>query len=211
MSSSGHLGRIKALIAICVAALAVLLFPPLDVLENANLVSRMVGDLLMVLYSILLGYALDRYVVRTRGEGGPPGRLGAAFRALVGVNRRTKGVILGVVVPLFAFAYWNLPATFDATAADIYTRYLGYLTFVVVAGLAGMAVSYMPKLIRVGAMLLAFLSVGSMGSMMLVWQPGFYTFYSSSQNVDANTFLMMIGAAGELVGGGWALKALDIV
>lgn len=194
---------------VCIVALAVLLFPPLDALENTILLARMVGDIMMVLYAVLLGYSIDRYITRTRGAPDPSGS--GLFALLVRLNRSTKGVLLGLLLPLLAFTYWNFPANFDATVVNVYTRYLGYLTYVVVAGLAGMAISYMPKLMRVGLLLFSFLSVGMMGSMMLVWQPGFYTAYSGAQNIQANSFLMLIGAFGELIAGGWSLKALDVV
>jgi hypothetical protein len=210
LTFEGRLGRIKALMIICIVALASLLFPPLDALENTILVARMVGDILFVLYSILLGYSIDRYITGTRGDASYSAGWGL-FGQIVKVNRATKGVLLGLLLPAAAFTYWNFPINFDATALNVYTRYTAYFTYIIVAGLAGMAIAYMPKLMRVGLVLFAWLSVGMMGSMMLVWEPGFYTTYSAAQNIESNSFLMLIGAAGELLGGAWSLKALDIV
>lgn len=195
---------------ISLAGIALILFPPFDALENTILLARMVGDVLLVLYSILLGYSIDRYLARTRGEDAGKALWGA-YGTLARLNRATKGVLLGLVVPLLVFTYWNLPANFDPTTGDVYLRYAAYFSYVVVAGLAGIAIAYTPKLLRIGLLLFAFLSVGMMGSMMIVWQPGFYTSYSAAQNVQSNSFLMMIGAGGELIGGAWSLKALDVI
>jgi hypothetical protein len=194
----------------CAVLLALLLFPPLDALENKILVARMFGDILMALYALLLGYSIDRYLARTNDGGGSSAGWGV-FGASVRVNRATKGLFFGLLVPFLVLAYWNYPANFDATAVNVYTRYFSYFTVIVAAGLAGTAISYMSKLMRVGLLLLTFLSVGGMGSMMLVWQPGFYTVYSEAQNIQANSFLMMTGAFGELIAGGWSMKALDVV
>ena len=210
MTFAGYLGRIKILMLVSASALALLLFPPLDALENTILLARMAGDMLMVVYAVLLGYSIDRYLTRTRGEENPSTRR-RVFAGIVSLNRETKGLLLGLVVPAAALTYWNFPANFDATALNVYSRYTAYFTFIVVAGLAGMAIAYMPRLMRIGLLLLAWLSIGMMGSMMLVWQPGFYTSYSAAQNVQANSFLMLVGAFGELLGGAWRLKALEIV
>lgn len=198
------------MILVSVAGIALILFPPLDALENTILIARMVGDVLLVLYSVLLGYAIDRYLSRTRGEARADA-LGGAYGVLMRINRTTKGMLLGLVVPLFVFTYWNIPANFDPTATSVSLRYSAYFSYVAVAFFAGIAIAYTPKLLRIGLLLFAFLSVGMMGSMMIVWQPGFYTSYSAAQNLQSNSFLMMIGAAGELIGGAWSLKALDVI
>lgn len=210
MSSGDQQRRIRMLMVVSAVALAALLFPPLDFFENRILIARMVGDILMVLYSVLLGYSIDRYLTRATGHGSRAS-IRSAFEAIVKINRVTKGLVLGLLLPAVVFVYWNFPANFDATATDVYTRYLSYLSYLVAAGLAGMAISYMSRLLRVGLLLLSWLSVGMMGSMMLVWEPGFYVAYSAAQNAQSNAFLMLVGAVGELLGGAWSLKALEIV
>lgn len=210
MIAKDPVGRIKILMLVSVAGMAVILFPPLDALENTILLARMIGDVFLVLYSVLLGYSVDRYLTRTRGEAVGE-LLGGAYGYLIRLNRATKGFFMGLVIPLFVFTYWNLPANFDPTATSVLLRYEAYLCYVVVACFAGIAVAYTPKLLRIALLLFAFLSVGMMGSMMLVWQPGFYTAYSASQNFQSNSFLMVVGALGELLGGAWSLKALDVI
>ncbi|HKT21698.1 MAG TPA: DUF1404 family protein, partial [Nitrososphaerales archaeon] len=114
-------------------------------------------------------------------------------------------------IPGVVLTFWNYPVNFDATVVNTGLRYAADLTYLAAGILVGMTVSTMPRGFRAGALLLTFLSVGMMGSMMLVWQPGFYTTYSPAQNLVSNTFLMGMGALGVLISGSWTLKALDIV
>ena len=108
-------------------------------------------------------------------------------------------------------AYWNFPRIFDATAQNILLRYTSDLSYLGVAILAGLALVHVPKKFRVLLLYFAFMSVGMMGSMMLVWTPGFYTVYSSVQNSDMNTFMMMFGAFGIIGTSSYLLKVMDIV
>ena len=77
--------------------------------------------------------------------------------------------------------------------------------------LAGLSLIYVPRKFRVLLLYFAFMSVGMMGSMMLVWSPGFYTVYSPSQNTDMNTFMMMFGAFGIIGTSSYLLKVMDVI
>jgi cytochrome c oxidase assembly factor CtaG len=197
LSLSDYQGRTNLLILISVLLIAVILAPPIDAVENTNLTARMIECTLLVVYSISLGYGLERLA------SGPA----------AGSRERRWGmsVLRGLIVPGVVLAFWNYPPNFDATVVNTGLRYVADATYLLVGMLVGMTVSIMPRGFRAGALLLTFLSVGMMGSMMLVWQPGFYTSYSPAQNLESNSFLMGMGALGVLTSGSWTLKVLDIV
>ena len=176
--------------------IAAILVPPVDAIENTNLTARMVECALLVMYSISLGYGL----YRLRGQNGASG-----------VKSWSKSVLLGLIFPGAILAFWNFPPNFDATVVSTGLRYASDFTYILAGILVGATVHVMPRAFRAGALILTFLSVGMMGSMMLVWQPGFYTAYSASQNLDSNTFLMGVGALGVVISGSWTLKVLDVV
>lgn len=177
--------------------MALMLLPPIDAIENANLTARMAECVLLVVYSVSLGYGVERAI------SGPPS----------GPRRKRwgKSVLFGALIPGLVLSFWNYPPNFDATVTSVGLRYAADLTYIGVGVLVGAVISTMPRGFRAGTLLLSFLSVGMMGSMMLVWQPGFYTVYSPAQNLDSNTFLMGLGALGVLVSGSWTLKVMDIV
>jgi hypothetical protein len=192
-------GRTNVLVLVSIVLLTVILLPPLDAIENANLTARMVEGTLMIVYSISLGYGVERLL---RGNVPREGKR---------VDHWGRSILLGIILPGIVLTYWNFPVALDATFADIGLRYASYASYIAIGVLAGIAVPTMPTGLRAGILILTFLSVGMMGSMMLVWQPGFYTAYSPAQNLDSNTFLMGMGALGVLVSGSWTMKILGIV
>ncbi len=203
--------RVNLLLTGSAIALLAILFPPVDIIENSNLTVRMIEDILIFVYAIMFGYGLERYVKwkrETRKSTSPWLKIHSVFAK---INYKTKGFLFTLIIPSIVVVYWNNPAAFDMTAKDILTRYVSDGTFVIVAILAGTAISYVPSKMRVILLFFAFMSVGMMGSMMLVWPPGFYSFYSASQNNAMNTFMMMFGAVGILGTSGYLLKAWDVI
>jgi Protein of unknown function (DUF1404) len=203
-------GRTNLLISVCAASIAVLLLPPLDAIENTNLTARMVEDTLLIVYSISMGYGLERWFTMRD----PASKSLEAGVRSAGVRPRknwTRSLVFGLIIPTAVLAYWNFPATFDVTASNVGMRYLADGTYILMGVLIGTAVTSMPTGLRAGLLLLTFLSVGMMGSMMLVWQPGFYTAYSPGQNLQSNTFLMLLGSSGILISGAWTLRILSII
>ena len=199
LNFSQYQGRTNLLILFSSALIAVILLPPLDVIENANLTARMVEGILLIVYSVSLGYGVERLL---RGNVPRTGKR---------VDHWGRSILFGIMIPGAVLAYWNFPANLDATFANIGLRYVASASYIVIGVLAGASVSAMPTGLRAGTLLMAFLSVGMMGSMMLVWQPGFYTVYSPAQNLDSNTFLMGMGAVGVVISGSWTMKILGIV
>ena len=203
--------RINLLLVGSAISLFVILFPPLDIIETANLTVRMIEDMLIFVYAILFGYGVERYVKvkeRTQTKFSPWFKI---YSGISKINRLSRGFLFALIVPAIVIVYWNNPVVFDNTAIDIYTRYLSDATYLVVAILAGTAITYVPSKLRVILLFFAFMNVGMMGSMMLVWPPGFYTAYSAAQNNAMNTFMMLFGAVGILGTSGWLLKVWDVI
>ncbi|HKT21567.1 MAG TPA: hypothetical protein VJR06_02945, partial [Nitrososphaerales archaeon] len=57
---SDYGGRTNILVLTSILLIAVILVPPIDAVENTNLTARMVECALLVVYSISLGYGLER-------------------------------------------------------------------------------------------------------------------------------------------------------
>lgn len=192
--------------------IAVMLIPPLYIIENTNLTARMITDILLFVYASLLGYSLQKFArnklasLQTQNSS----FANRAYHGLDKINALSRGLIFVMLVPSFFFFYWNIPSTFDATAQNILLRYTSDLSYVAVAILAGIALTYVPKRLRILLLYFAFMTAGMSGSMMLVWTPGFYTVYSAAQNTDMNTFLMMFGAFGTIGTSSYLLKAFDV-
>ena len=191
-------------------SIAVILFPPLDIIENTNLTVRMIEEILLFVYAILFGYALERHASR-KFTSIASGISSKAYQTIKKINESTKGLIFALLVPSIFATYWSYPPIFDATAGNIFLRYASDLSYLVAAILAGISLIYVPRKFRVLLLYFAFMCVGMMGSMMLVWSPGFYTVYSPSQNTDMNTFMMMFGAFGIIGSSSYLLKVMDLL
>ncbi len=203
--------KIMALLIGSGISLIVILFPPLEIIENSNLTARMFADLLLFVYAILFGYGLERQLFLKTKSPGHSSLYSEVYSIIQSFNLPTKGLIFALVVPSALLLYWNNPPVFDATVSNLGLRYASDTSYLVAAILAGLSVSFIPRKFRVLLLYLAFMSVGMMGSMMLVWQPGFYTAYSPSQNTSMNTFLMLFGAVGAIATSSWLLKIMDVL
>lgn len=192
-------------------SIAVMLVPPLYVLENTNLTVRMITEILLFVYAIMFGFALQRYASAKMSVESTKSFASRAYHRLSEVNRSTRGLIFVLLVPSILATYWNYPPTFDATAQNILLRYTSDLSYLVAAILAGLAIVHVGKKLKVLLLYFAFMCVGMMGSMMLVWQPGFYVAYSAVQNTDMNTFMMMFGAFGIMGLSSYLLKVMDVI
>jgi hypothetical protein len=208
LSSKYVQSRTKPLIIGCAASIAIMLFPTLDAVENSNLTVRMIEDILLFVYSIMVGYSVDAYF---KLKGQTDGYISRGFIAIKKVNVITKGLLFAIVFPSILVIYWNYPPNFDLTAVNVFARYASDFSYLACAILAGTAISYIHRKFRVVLLLFAFMSVGMMGSMMVVWQPGFYTVYSPAQNTTMNTFMMLFGGIGVAAISPWLMKVLDIL
>lgn len=191
--------------------IAIMLSPPLYVLENANLTVRMISDMLLFAYAIIFGYSLQKYVSSKMISQNMKGLGIRAFNLLNKFNLSSRGFIFVVLVPAALLVYWNFPSTFDLTANNLTLRYVSDLSYLVAAVLAGLALTQVPKKFKIIILYFTFMCVGMMGSMMLVWSPGFYTVYSPSQNTDMNTFMMLFGAFGIMGSSSYLLRVMDVI
>lgn len=192
-------------------SIAVMLFPPFYVLENTNLTVRMIADILLFVYAIMFGYALEKYATTKMASRTEFSFGFRAFKILSRLNSKTRGLIFAFLIPTFLVSYWNFPPTFDSTVQNIFLRYTSDLSYLGAAIFTGLALVHVPKKFRVLLLFFAFMCVGMMGSMMLVWTPGFYTVYTSVQNTDMNTFMMLFGAFGIIGTSSYLLKVMDVV
>jgi hypothetical protein len=199
--------RTTPLIIGCAASIAIMLLPPLDAVENSNLTVRMVEDVLLFIYAIMIGYAAE---ARSSLGTTMSSVLRVVHSITSRINRQSKGLIFAIVIPSILLAYWNYPTNLDLTATNIVARYASEILYVACAVLAGTSIGYIPGKFRVLLLLFAFMSIGMMGSMMVVYQPGFYAAYSPAQNTTMNTFMMLFGAVGVVVVSPWLMKVLDI-
>lgn len=193
-------------------SIAIMLVPPIYIIENTNLTVRMISDILIFVYAALLGYSIQKYAKSrmTISQSGNLSFLNRTYHALDKINTKTRGLIFVMLLPAILFVYWNIPSTFDLTAQNIFLRYASDLSYLAVATLAGISLMYVPKKFRIILLYFAFMSAGMSGSMMVIWTPGFYTVYSPVQNTDMNTFLMMFGAFGTIGMSTYLLKVLDV-
>jgi hypothetical protein len=203
--------RINFLLIGCGISIFVILFPPLEIIENSNLTARMVEDLVLFIYAILLGYGLERQLCLKMKTGVHSFIYGKIYSIIQTINLPSKGLIFALILPAAVLLYWNYPPVLDSTVGNIFLRYACDLSYVISAILAGVAITFIPRKFRVMLLYLAFMSAGMMGSMMLTWQPGFYTAYSPSQNLAMNTFLMLFGAVGAIATSSWLLKVMDVL
>jgi hypothetical protein len=206
--------RIFLLIWGSAISIAVMLIPPIYIIENTNLTVRMIADILLFIYAALLGYSLQRYATAKLASSSQTQNSSFAkrsFDALNKINTASKGLIFVMLLPAILLIYWNIPSVFDETAQNIFLRYASDLSYLTAAILAGISLMYVPRRFRIILLYFAFMSAGMSGSMMLVWTPGFYTVYSPVQNTDMNTFLMMFGAFGIIGTSSYLLKAMDVI
>jgi Protein of unknown function (DUF1404) len=211
LSSTYLQTKISLLLIGSAVSIAVILFPPLDIIENSNLTVRMIEDILLFVYAILFGYGVERYVSTKANSQHNIGSTSGVHSVITRINRWSKGLIFAMLIPATLLIYWNFPANFDLTAGNIFIRYASDISYLVAAILAGTAITYVPRKFKVLLLYFAFMAVGMMGSMMLVWQPGFYTAYSPGQNTTMNTFMMLFGAFGVVGMSTWLLKVMDVI
>lgn len=203
--------KITALLIGCGVSIFVILFPPLEIIENSNLTARMIEDTLLFVYAILFGYGLEKGLFLKKKSQASSGIYREIYSIVEGINLPTRGLIFALVIPSVLLLYWNFPPVFDSTVGNIMLRYISEISYLGAAILAGLSITFIPRKFRVLLLYLAFMSVGMMGSMMLTWQPGFYTAYSPSQNVTMNSFLMIFGAIGAIATSSWLLKIMDVL
>lgn len=200
---------------IMIAALGltlVLLADPIDSIANQNLTVHMFQHIGIFVFSIIFGYALHRLlVIRLSSLKRVTSKGWAAFIGIIKFNTKTKGLVFAGLIPSIVFVYWGFPYYFDLAVTNGYIHILEHLSYIIAGGLVGLSVSAIPKKFKALLLALGFMSEGMMGSMMVVWPPGFYPMYSAAQNTEMNSAMMLMGALGMIVVGSWFAKVLDII
>jgi cytochrome c oxidase assembly factor CtaG len=189
-----------------------LLVEPIDSLANENLALHMFQHIGLFVFSAVFGYGLDRILVTRLTSLKRTTYFGwRSFVGLMKFNSRTKGIVFAALIPAAVFYYWGLPANFDIAVTNGYVHILEHVSVMISGGLVGASINAISRKFRALLLMLGFMMAGMMGSMMLVWPPGFYPVYSPLQNTEMNTALMLFGALGIIATGTWFLKVADII
>jgi cytochrome c oxidase assembly factor CtaG len=190
----------------------VLLLEPIDSIADQNLAAHMFQHIGLFVFSAAVGYGLDRIIVTRLASLKHATYSGwRIFVGLMKFNSKTKGIIFAAVIPAVLFYYWGLPSNFDLAVTNGPIHILEHVTYMVSGGLVGASMSAISRKMRALLLMMGFMMAGMMGSMMLVWPPGFYPIFSSLQNTEMNTALMLFGGMGMLATGSWFLKVADII
>jgi cytochrome c oxidase assembly factor CtaG len=189
-----------------------ILIQPIDSWANQNLTLHMFQHIGLFVFSAVFGYGLDRLIVTSLASIKRRTYLGwQTFVGLMRFNFKTRGIIFAGLIPAAVFYYWGLPANFDLAITNGSVHILEHICCIVSGGLAGASINAISRKIRALLLMLGFMMAGMMGSMMLVFPPGFYTLYDPAQNTEMNTALMLFGALGMIAVGSWFLKAMDVI
>ncbi|MEM3637374.1 MAG: DUF1404 family protein [Conexivisphaerales archaeon] len=184
--------------------------PPFDSLTYTNLIANMVQHFGMLIFSAVFGYGFALLLKAKWGDLAEK-RAWKYFYSLEEFNRRSRGLVISVVFPVIILTYWNLPWNFDLAATELPAHLLEHASYMLTGFLIGISIPAIPRKVRIVLLWIAFMQLGMMGSMMLVWQPGFYTAYSPYQNQLMNTIMMLVGAAGVSTTSVLLLREMDIV
>jgi cytochrome c oxidase assembly factor CtaG len=188
-----------------------LLVDPIDSIANSNLTVHMFQHVGLFVGSIVFGYALDKYLASNLNI--LRERLNFGWRFLIRMikfNVRTRGLVLGAMLPAVVFSIWHFPPNFDLAETNLTVHILEHISYIIVGSFVGMSITAMTTKIRIGLLYFAFMQAGMMGSMMLVW-PSFYPVYSAAQNLNMDTAMMLFGALGVVGTSSTLLKHLGIL
>lgn len=164
-----------------------------------------------VVEGIIFGYGLDRYLAVNLDVLKGKLHFGWSFLIkMIKFNVRTRGLVLGDVIPAIVISFWHFPPNFDLAATNVGVHILEHVSYIIIGSIVGMSIMAMTPRIRIGLLYFAFMQAGMMGSMMLIW-PSFYPTYSASQNLTMDTSMMLFGALGIIATSSTLLKHLDIL
>ncbi len=193
-----------------IGTFALLAFP-VDSIIDQNLTLHMFQHFGLFFFSAIVGYGLERTLITKLVSLREKTYFGwKAYVSLIKFNLKTKGLLFAAFLPIAVFSFWHYPPNFDLAVTNGYVHILEHFSYIVAGGFLGAAVVAVPRKFKALLLVLAFMQAGMMGSMMLVW-PHFFTAYSSAQNSEMDTALMLFGAVGLLASGSWFLKVVDVI
>lgn len=134
-----------------------------------------------------------------------------AYRYFIILSTKSRGLIFGLLLPALVITYWNLPWNLDASVTSLQMHLADYLSYMLAGVMVGFSITYIPRKLRVALLWISFMQMGMMGSMMLVWQPGFYSAFSAAQNQQLNTLMMLLGAGGVTVTSVYLLREMELI
>jgi cytochrome c oxidase assembly factor CtaG len=211
IEKSGHLGRSRFFIILgLVITFGVFSSPPFDSLTYTNLMANMVQHFGMLIFSAVFGYGLAVFMMARTTYREKSKRM-KLYAYIEHISKKSRGMVFAVIFPSIIITFWNLPWNFDFAATDVLAHLLEHISYMLAGILIGISIPEIPKKLRIVLLWVAFMQMGMMGSMMLVWEPGFYTAYPAIQNQIVNTSMMLIGAAGVSVMSVYLLKEMDVV
>jgi cytochrome c oxidase assembly factor CtaG len=190
----------------------VLLADPIDSFADQNLTAHMFQHIGVFIFSAFFGFAIHKILISSLVSLKRATIKGwIAFVAIMRFNSTTKGLVFSGLIPTFVFVFWGIPYYFDFAVTDGYVHILEHLSYIMAGGFVGLSANAIPSKYKALLLCLGFMTIGMMGSMMLVWPPGFYPIFSPSQNVDMSTAMMLVGALGIAAVGSWFLKVMDVI
>lgn len=194
------------------ASILFLLSPPMDTVADLNLTIHMFQHIGLFTGGIVMGYGLEVLIMleilRLKELTMTGWRL---FTGVMKLNNSTKGVVFVVVFPALMFAYWHLPGNFDLAVQNESVHAIEHLGYVTVGSLAGLSIQAVSRKWRVILLYVGFMNLGMMGSMWIVWRPGYFPIYSYSANLEMGTAVMLFGALGVVATSSWLLRVMDII
>jgi hypothetical protein len=211
IEKSGYLNRSRFFIILgLVITFGVFSSPPFDSLTYTNLIANMAQHFGMLIFSAVFGYGLAIFMMaRTTVQ--QKSYWIKFYASMAQISRKSRGILFAVIFPSIILTFWNLPWNFDLAATDLLAHLLEHISYMLAGMLIGLSIPDIPKKLKIVLLWVAFMQMGMMGSMMLVWEPGFYTAYPAIQNQIVNTAMMLIGAAGVSVMSVYLLKEMDVV
>jgi cytochrome c oxidase assembly factor CtaG len=193
------------------SVLLMLLNPLVDSISDANLTLHMTQHFLVIAAGIVAGFGLEKIVIKhLLGIRRKSYAVWKFFATIIKLNVRTKGLIIGVVIPAGLISYWHFPQIFDLAVVNGTIHGLEHISYIFAGLSVGFSILAIPKKIRISLLYLAFMHIGMMGSIWVV-SPDLFSLYGAQQNLTLDTSMMVSGAIGVLLTSGLLLKYLDVM
>lgn len=188
-----------------------LLIGPVDSAADANLTLHMFQHIGIIVFNIVFGYGLEQYLITKLGTLKRITYTGwKAFTTIMVFNTKTRGLVLAGLLPAIIIGYWHIPSVFDYAATNAVPHIFEHFSYIIVGNFVGLSIRAIPRKWKIGLAYLAFMQAGMMGSMMILW-PHIYTVYSTAQNLDMDSAMMLFGAIGIIMMSSSLLRQLDII
>lgn len=188
-----------------------LLVGPVNSVMDANLTLHMFQHIGIIVFNIVFGYGLEQYLITKLGTLRRVTYAGwKAFTSIMVFNTKTRGLVLAGLLPAIIIAYWHIPSVFDYAATNAVPHIIEHFSYIIAGNFVGLSIRAIPRKWKIILTYFAFMQAGMMGSMMLLW-PHTYVVYSTVQNLDMDSAMMLFGAVGILLTSSSLLRHLDVI